>query len=51
MILINKTNVGRFSSSFELSVRPKKSDSGCYSLCSSTQPYDFSNQVNLVKIS
>jgi hypothetical protein len=42
---------GLFSHSFELSVRPKKSDSGCYSLRSKTQPCDFSVQIILVKIS
>jgi hypothetical protein len=36
-----KKQEGRFSNSFEHAVRPKKSDIGCYSPCSFTQPCHF----------
>lgn len=49
--MINKkeeiTFVELFSKNFELSARPKKSDSGCYSLRSKTQPFHFSNQIKI----
>jgi hypothetical protein len=44
--------VGLFSNIFVPTERPRKSDSGCYSLRSKTQPYDFfSNKFskNIVK--
>jgi hypothetical protein len=44
---INFKKVECFSNGFELLARAKKPVSGCYSLRSKMQPYDFSNQLNI----